>query len=89
MGKEETVKINLEANDSLKMNFTAGKGYQFKIKTPINIQGFIELFDAFTEVFDVSFSLREEQFKKFPKSHIVEGSVKEVNNLFWNAKHVI
>lgn len=82
MTKEETIKINLEADATHTFKMVGGKGYTFKIKTPINIQGMIELFDAFTEVFDVSFTLKEEQFKKFPKSHILAGSVKEVNNLF-------
>ena len=80
MSKDETVKLRDENTDTI--NFAiGGKGYKFKIKAPINIQGFIELFDAFVDVFDVSFTLKEEQFKKFPKSYIVEGSVEEVNNL--------
>lgn len=81
MGKEETIKLKSETTDTINLA-CGGKGYQFKIKAPINIQGFIELFDAFTDVFDVSFTLKEEQFKKFPKAYIVEGSMKEVNNLF-------
>jgi len=88
MSKDETVKIKPETNEIRlnnpnEINLTmGGKGYTFKIKAPINIQGFIELFEAFVDVFDVSFTLKEEQFKKFPKSHIVEGSITEVNNLF-------
>ena len=63
------------------ISFGGKKGYEFKLKTPTDIHGMIKLFDAFTEAFKVSFTLEEEAFKKIPKDLIVEGSVKEVNNL--------
>lgn len=55
------------------------KGYTFKLKTPVGIEEVIELFSAFVEGFDVSFTLEESKFKKFPSKFIIPESVKETS----------
>ncbi len=76
--------MNNNAIDNVQdITFTGGgKGYEFKIKTPTDIQGMIELMNAFVDVFEIGFTLKEEKFKKFPKKFIIEESIKEVDNLF-------
>ena len=77
MSEEKTV------IDPEELNLASGnKGYSFRIEPPKNAEELIELIGPFLEAFDLTFSLNEEKFEKFPKKFVKMDTVQEVENLF-------